>query len=133
MTAETPAETLRRAAALMRQRAEAASCGPWIVESDGDGNLWIQDPVAPLACIGEEEDASTRADAEYIAAMHPGVALAIADQWDAVIEDMGDEEVVERGVAGVGVLVLGCLFTPRKTWTAALAAARAFLGEEAAT
>lgn len=38
-------------------------------------------------------------------------------------------ECVERGTAGVGVLVLGRIFAPRKTWTAAVNAARALLGE----
>jgi len=61
--------------------------------------------------------------------MDPRLALLIADWWDAIADDMGDDEVVERGVAGIGVLVLGRLFTPRKPWTAAVAAARAFLAE----
>lgn len=59
--------------------------------------------------------------------MHPGVALAIADTWDTIADDMRDDEVVERGAAGIGVLVAGCL------WTAAIAGARALLGETEAT
>jgi hypothetical protein len=63
----------------MRQRAEAATGdGPWLIESDGAGTLWIQTTMTPIACAGDEDEPSVIADAEYIAAMHPGVALAVA-------------------------------------------------------
>ena len=142
---ETPAQKIRRAAALMRERAQAATRGPWrnhdgyvrdggyvATVLTGEGNETR--PVAWIPSFSNQPgdvDRQAWPDAIYIAAMHPGVVLLIADQWDAVADDMGDDEVVERGAAGVGVLVLGRIFAPRKPWTAALAAARAFLGEEA--
>lgn len=140
---ETPAQKIRRATALMRERAQAATRGPWRNHDGyvrdggyvatvlaGEGNETR--PVAWIPSFSNQPadlDRQAWPDAIYIAAMHPGVALAIADQWDAVADDMG--ECVERGTAGVGVLVLGRIFAPRKPWTAALAAARTFLGEEA--
>lgn len=138
MTTETPAETLRRAAALMRQRAEAASSGPWRTHDTyvhdggytaavlvGEGN-----EVRPVAWVpsfsGVPSELEKRAwpDAEYIAAMHPGVALAVADQWDAV----ADLAAVSLGHYEDGVLVHAG--QPTAIETSALAAARAFLGEE---
>lgn len=141
---ETPAETLRRAAEKARTLAQAATRGPWRTHDTyvheggytatvlvGEGNQ-----VRPVAWVPSfsnipgDLDKQAWPDAVYIAAMHPGVGLLIADQWDAIADDMGDEEVVERGAAGIGVLVLGRLFVQRKTWTPSVAAARAFLGEE---
>lgn len=140
---ETPAQKIRRAAALMRERAQAATRGPWRNHDGyvrdggyvatvlaGEGNETR--PVAWIPSFSNQPadlDKQAWPDAIYIAAMHPGVALAIADQWDAVADDMGDDEVVERGTAGIGVLVLGRIFAPRKTWTAAVNAARTLLGE----
>lgn len=54
------AEILRKAASLMRERAEAATPGPWI----------------PFD-----------ADADHIASWHPAVALAVADWLDATADD----------------------------------------------
>ena len=63
------------------------------------------------------------------ASQDEGLRLTTAALLETVADDMGDEDVVERGVAGAGVLVLGRLFAPRKPWTAAIAAARAYFGE----
>ena len=87
------AETLRRAAALMRERAEAATPGPWVrsgssIETDHEcspgHDCW---PVGDTYS-GMKPDGSTyprdlnRADAEHIASWHPAVALAVADLLD---------------------------------------------------
>lgn len=144
MTAtETPAQFLRRAAEHLRGLANVATPGGWRTHDGyvphggyvatvlaGDSNF-----VKPVAWVPsfshEPRDLERQAwpDAAYIAAMCPPVALATADTWDAVADDMGDDEVVERGTAGIGVLVMGRLFSPRKTWTAAVNAARVLLGE----
>ena len=75
------AETLRRAASLMRERAEGATPGPWTCY--GDHLVWpseqgpaANDPI--LAMVGEAHEDS----AEHIASWHPAVALAVADWLD---------------------------------------------------
>lgn len=128
---ESPAQTLRRAAEKARTLASMATEGPWGTGKSGM-SVWVESATGDLfvADTGDRGNEFAEADAAFIAAVHPGVMLAVAGMWDAVADGMGDDEVVERGVAGVGVLVLGRLFSPRKTWTAALAAAREFLNEE---
>lgn len=105
------AELLRRAAALMRERAEALKGDRWVahggwvtVESNrctcGGGGEWPHEKhcgLDPVADVGPRP-------AEHIASWHPAVALAAAD-W------LADE--------GSGVAV-----NPR-----AVALARAYLGK----
>ena len=100
----SPAEELRQAAALMRERAEAAAQGDW------PGRPWAvtecaspEDGSAGCACIvyqGEYKpfdeaqvppiqyiaDAESEEDAAHIASWHPAVALAVADWLDAATE-----------------------------------------------
>lgn len=74
------AEALRKAANLMRERAEVATSGPW-------ADAWL--PEDPDACDGPVVVAAatevvtewhvTKPDAEHIASWHPAVALAVAD------------------------------------------------------
>ena len=77
------AETLRRAASLMRERAEAASREPaylddhWVYEGgeDGDGIFW-----AVTRNKGDTVAASLFPKVSaHIASWHPAVALAVAD------------------------------------------------------
>jgi hypothetical protein len=98
------AETLRRAAALMRGRAEAATRGPW--ESGEYGHLSRSGAGAGRLAFGKVE---WRPDAEHIASWHPAVALAVADWLDETA--LRWEWVEERELA--------------------LAAARAYLGSAA--
>ena len=91
------AEVLRRAAALMRERAEAATPGRWVrsgssIETDHecspDHDCW---PVGDTYS-GMKPDGSTyprdlnRADADHIASWHPAVALAVAKALDDVAQ-----------------------------------------------
>lgn len=85
---ETPAETIRRAATLMRERArEVNHVFPWRAEGrdvtatqDYDGNDPDWDMGVVLArCTRQDE-------AEHIASWHPIAALAVAD-WLAVAAD----------------------------------------------
>lgn len=91
----TPAEELRAAAKLMRERAEAATPGPWHPAS----RVWEQETFA--AVLGPEGDGdhprtwlmatgtnpvSREANASHAASWHPGVALAVAD-WLARFAD----------------------------------------------
>jgi hypothetical protein len=72
------AEILRRAASLMRQRAEAATPSPW--EQTGDlGSEW-DDIVDAPGTNGIVADADTSDEnAAHIASWHPDAALAVAD------------------------------------------------------
>ena len=82
------AQTLRDAAKVLRERAENATPGPWYVDEVGD----IGDKSAVLEVarwrgytntvnLGED-----RPTADYIATVHPGVGLALADWLDAEAE-----------------------------------------------
>lgn len=83
---ETPAETIRRAAALMRERAEAATEGPWAhmcLGSEGCLVLRASGTVRErghgrVARFGQKDWQADHADAEFVAGMHPLVALAVA-------------------------------------------------------
>ena len=98
------AEMLRRAASLMRERAEAATPGSWSVEVRRDGSprgviAGYDDVIAPghvecmSYCYGGTstlEGERLAEDAEHIASWHPAVALAVAKvlESDADCMDM---------------------------------------------
>jgi hypothetical protein len=76
---ETPAETMRRAAALMRERAEAAPGGPWRAKAghlDGSPH-YVNDADGHTAaeCWGGSEEATSA----HIASWSPPIAEAVAD------------------------------------------------------
>jgi len=90
------AETLRRSASLMRERAEAATEGPWTThESHGRDYTdegWSYFSVnadksahVTVAELNSEEPFrdDPRPDLEHIASWHPAVALAVADWLEA--------------------------------------------------
>lgn len=123
------AEVLRRAASLIRERAGAATPGPWVrsgssIETDHgcspNHDCW---PVGDTYS-GMKPDGSTyprdlnRADAEHIASWHPAVALAVADWLDA--------EAESHRADLVGPFPSECCRMGQ-----ALAVARAYLGESA--
>ncbi|HTF10351.1 MAG TPA: hypothetical protein VK659_19460 [Asanoa sp.] len=90
-------ETLRRAASLMRERAEAAS-QPWPSRWQAmHDTSWAGKEVVgnadghPRMIAGEGPDAA--ADGEHVAALDPTVALALAEWLDA--EATRWERVVE--------------------------------------
>lgn len=88
---------LRRAAALMRERAEAATAGPWeplVLGSEGYAVVQSQDPSVKRrrkrpASVTYESFDECRADAAHIAGMDPAVAKAVADLLDDVADDWG--------------------------------------------
>lgn len=97
----SPADTLREAATLIRERANAATPGPWHVcdepewsEEDGRGVCGpAHEPIARLAEDWYEPDPgepTAESDAEHIASWHPAVALAVADWLET------DAAVIER-------------------------------------
>lgn len=77
MSENQSAETLREAASLMRERAEAA-----LASAPGDAN-WHA--VSSLMADGK-----TPRDAEHIASWHPAVALAVADWLESEVNEWGD-------------------------------------------
>lgn len=91
-TENTAVEMLRRAAALMRERATKAPPGPWFVT---DGAARYGGLVAAPTDVFPEDDgyaghligeSMSPANREYVASMHPPVALAVADWLDGVAE-----------------------------------------------
>lgn len=83
----TAVETIREAAALMRERAEAATQGRWESLERGDRLVaWRMDPSGEFDDDFEyvvDEPMSNGANAEHIASWDPAVALAVADMLDA--------------------------------------------------
>jgi hypothetical protein len=79
------AETLRRAAALMRERARGASEGPWRHEHVGlQGGEQINNGAVRVARVyANEDDWRACENAAHVASWHPAVALAVADWLDS--------------------------------------------------
>jgi len=75
-------DLLHHTAALIRERAQAATPGPWTLWDRGVG--W-EIPELPDVHDGTT---FTQADATHIASWHPDVALAVADLLDEVAEDI---------------------------------------------
>lgn len=107
------AELLREAAALMRERAEAARDS---APRQWDGGAWLErdaDWYEPHA-LSSRRVASVQ-DSGHIASWHPAVALAVADWLEAEAEGH-DVDTYD---------VSNCCRMPH-----ALAVARAYLGRE---
>jgi hypothetical protein len=108
----TPAEELREAARLMRERAQAATPGPWGGYEADAANYVVDysgDDEGVLGPVAEQLDT---ADAEHIASWHPMAALAVADWLDATAAGVGWHSLSPRGPYVEG----------------AIAVARAYLG-----
>lgn len=94
----TPAETIKRAAVLMRERAGAANPGPWLSLIEGrdhrGGDDFILTGTTEPGGDGRGEDVYVTVrgrdynqlwneDQDHIASWHPLVALAVADWLEA--------------------------------------------------
>jgi len=81
------AEIIRRAVALIRERAEAATPGPWMrgdLDRFGEGSYTVDyTDVEPNVCGGIDP-----ADAEHIASWHPAAALACADMLEIIADGL---------------------------------------------
>lgn len=114
----TPTDTLRAAAKRLREAANAATPGPYGVETmpeTGESRIGSQ-----INSHWVVEGWTREPDAAYIALMQPGVALAVADWLDF------EANVVEASLkypSGWGT-------SPRPS-SSSLAVARAVLGEDA--
>lgn len=118
------AQRLRDAAKVLRERAKAAKPGPWVA-ADEHGDLGPD--AFPAWCVcqmrpGHEHMSPTEGyvtdvaqtfsdsqavdhDATFIATMHPGVALALADWLDYTAERVIGETL--RRATTVADLILG--------------------------
>jgi hypothetical protein len=72
----SPSDELRTAATRLRSLATAATPGPWEQTGIGDYGWTVSSSSSALVDTVDSEEG--RADADYIAAMHPGVGLALA-------------------------------------------------------
>ena len=115
----SPADQLRAAAKLMRDRANGATPGPWRAfshmrdwyvasETYGQVTTGIHDETGSTEIVLIERD---RADAGHIAGMHPGTALAVADLLDATstceCEEGDDHADIRQAALAVARAYLG--------------------------
>lgn len=111
---EPPADTIRRAADLMRTRAAAATRGPWLSMDGGD--RLVHDPghdLDPPEYV-VDEPMSSAANAEHIAGMDPLVAVAMANVLEQLARSIDE-----------------CDFYGTPASALALELARTYLGREA--
>ena len=106
------ADRLRQAARVLRERAEAATPGPWLTH-DEDGDPYIAPPATGALLITAHPLEVARANAAYIATMHPGVGLALADWLEAegkvyyTPDGVGSADPVTRAAHRLADLILG--------------------------
>lgn len=106
------ADLLRRAAAKVREVAEAATPGPWFVDADDDRGVY----TAPRPTATSEDvlyGPYNHAGNDIHAALwHPGVALAIADWLDAEADEsevLGSPDAPNVTPAGTAAYTLARL------------------------
>jgi hypothetical protein len=114
------ADTLRRAASLMRQRAESAPAGSWDV--DEIDAIWVDhDPHGTSSsCLVDRFPMWAEGAGEHIASWHPAVALAVADWLDATAAE--NDAPANSPLAFLNFIGADAL--------AAIAVATAYLNEE---
>lgn len=115
------AEVLRRAAALMRERAEAATSSPWHYENGATG--FAPMVVGDSMAVAETFDKPHLSDAQHIASWHPAVALAVADWLDATAAEHESDAADPRVNSFFAAFDTAADF-------GAIAVARAYLGEQ---
>jgi hypothetical protein len=106
-------DLLRQAATVLRERADAATPGPWRTDVEIDGvhagsRTVVRAGVgyrSRVVSVGQTRPHHSKgeASAAYIATMHPGVGHALADWLDNEASIMGDHLAaltVARAVLG---------------------------------
>ncbi len=129
-----PSQIVRRAAALMTERAKAAVSGPWHVETLGDGYPQrVSNPQAVIVAQTYTGLGTQCADAAHIAGLDPAVAVAIAEAWAHQADDMADHlaHMHDFGPPNGTWVVTDEREFIRSDWTATLKAALAYLREDA--
>lgn len=107
------AERLREAARVLRERAGFATPGPWEFQPWSTYALPSGDYAESILMSAHAFDGEITRDlpdhdGDYIATMHPGVALAIAAWLEATAEVIvDDEEPVVMAAVSVADAVLG--------------------------
>jgi hypothetical protein len=100
MSTETPAETIMRAAVLLRQRAEVAPRGPWWTGEGAGGTGYpklLLGEDGPIAAVEWTMAKSWPAAGDYIASMHPLVGAALAELLDKIAWMVGaDPDLMGR-------------------------------------
>ncbi len=108
------AELLRKAAATLRMRADIATDGPWRVSAEGSEGSRIapasgtkREQARFIANINGRIQPQDGSNAAYIAMMHPGVGLALAD-WleDAALRRQYTPTPPDRALA-IARLIVG--------------------------
>lgn len=124
-----PADRMRRAARVMRERAKAVSEWNADVQPGDSLHLWVtdydpRDPTGqtPMQRLVGGADAPW---SEHIASWHPAVALAVADWLDAEAAGIGLYDALD----GVAIELGGRACVSHSTHAQALAVADAFLGD----
>ena len=97
----TPAERLRAAATWLREVAEDATPGSWEVIGGGE---YLQ---GPDILVGGGVGSTTATNADYIAMMHPPVALALADWLDDTATEVESHATYSPDALRVADAVLG--------------------------
>jgi hypothetical protein len=118
----TPSETMRRAAILMRARANAArssASGRWIVRNTATGypQQVMEDGAATLVAETYTGPQHPPADADHIAAADPVLMLAVADWLE---QEAADLAAFEAGTGSIGEPATG-------HWAHALGISRLYL------
>ncbi|WP_327066797.1 hypothetical protein [Kitasatospora sp. NBC_01302] len=127
MTDQTPAETLRTAAERLQWLLHPDGMPerirrPWLAPADGmQGRITVPDEDVPVAV------AMWGGAAEYIAAMHPGVGLALVD-WLKREAKSHEAAVVAAAEVFRDDPAAGAAWVARQDNMAALAVAHALLG-----
>src|ERR1700761_1298240 len=80
-------DRLRKAAQVLRERAEKATPGPWTEGKIIYGQVIAPDPDDDRGLLVSDSPESR--DAQWIATIHPGVGLALAD-WLHAVADRGN-------------------------------------------
>ena len=126
------ADVLRRAAERLREVAGEATPGPWWDDFGGvragilpRSRHLVTNGFPNVVAITDRRGVGGEADAAYVATMHPGVALALADwlEREAALSIAFDQIVTRHTAAGFTVE------TEQSSFPQALATARAILGE----
>ena len=113
------AETLRKAASLMRERAEAATPGPWQMRYGFPA--YVSGPGETVTINDLSGDMELE-DAAHVASWHPAVALAVADWLDREAAEVREWTVEQAGSHPVH-------YSTGRVDSHAVAVARAYLGE----
>lgn len=117
MVGQVSADVLRQAATILREQAEAATPGPWHWSPPSaaewpSGDESLLGAADETVLYGWGYDASgieaTDADRTYIATMHPGVGLALADLLNNLQgAQPNDVDAIERDALTLARLIVG--------------------------